>query len=98
MRRAFGKSIIFPCPYCGAADSRDRAHQQGCPRFPPLSQDQLLRLARNCERLWAEDGIRRAEREQEEAREAHVTEIRRAQAQVRRANIELRKARRAGLR
>ena len=74
---------IFPCADCGARDSRDESHQQGCPTLPPLSDAQIARIYQNVVRLWAEDGERRAEREQERAREAHVSRIRRARAKYR---------------
>lgn len=60
--------IVFPCAFCGAADSRDARHAQGCPRFAQPSKDELIRAARACERGWADDGLRRAEVEQKEAR------------------------------
>jgi hypothetical protein len=87
--------VIFPCMDCGAADSRDAAHAQGCPTLAPLSQDALIRIARRCERGWAEAGHRRAELEQQEARTAHVAELRRAGARARLAYRALREGRRA---
>jgi hypothetical protein len=98
--RGVAVGIIFPCAYCGAPDSRDEKHQQGCPRFAPLSDGALLRLARRCEQGWAEDARRRAEAEQEEARAAHIAEMVRSQSRARMAYARrlaaLRDARRRG--
>lgn len=77
------KPKIFPCADCGAPDSRDEAHAQGCPTVEPLSDEQVARIYQNVIRLWAEDDERRAEREVAAAREAYVTGIRRARAKYR---------------
>jgi hypothetical protein len=49
MRRA---AKIFPCAFCPAKDSRQPDHATGCPRFPDLSRDELVAIARNVERAW----------------------------------------------
>jgi hypothetical protein len=43
-----------PCRTCRSKDSRDAAHQRGCPALPPVSKAQLIRLARAVEAQWAE--------------------------------------------
>lgn len=44
---------VFPCAFCGAPDSRQRDHAQGCPRLPSLSRERLLAIALEAEAGWA---------------------------------------------
>lgn len=46
-------SIIFPCWKCGAPDSRQPDHAQGCPQLEPVSKESLIELARKVEEGWA---------------------------------------------
>jgi len=50
-----GSQTLKPvaCETCGAADSRDAAHARGCPKLEPLTQEQLIALARSVEAGWA---------------------------------------------
>ena len=41
-----------PCFYCRAKDSRDAAHQTGCPSLPELPKAELIRIAREVEVCW----------------------------------------------
>lgn len=43
-----------PCMVCGAPDSRAPDHARGCPELPAVSKQEMLRIAQNCERGWAE--------------------------------------------
>lgn len=43
-----------PCIVCGAPDSRAPDHARGCPELPAVSKQEMLRIAQNCERGWAE--------------------------------------------
>ena len=46
---------IYPCWYCGHADSHDLTHARGCPRLAPVPKEELLRIARYVEAGWARD-------------------------------------------
>lgn len=47
-------ALDVPCCYCGAPDSRAPDHARGCPELKPVSKAEMLRIAQNCERGWAE--------------------------------------------
>ncbi len=85
-----------PCAFCGAPDDRRPDHAQGCPRFPPLSKDELIRIARAVEQGWAERDIRErqraAEREQARATAAYREYLRgrKVEAAARRAGLSVR--------
>ncbi len=40
------------CWACGAADSRDAAHQRGCPALPEVSFRRRFLIALECEDAW----------------------------------------------
>lgn len=46
---------IFPCAFCGAPDARAKSHGAGCPKLPPVSKEELLRIALECEAGWRQD-------------------------------------------
>lgn len=61
---AGGRVADVPCEICTAPDARAADHARGCPTMKPLSKEELLAIALNCERGWAE--------ERENARGAHA--------------------------
>jgi hypothetical protein len=42
----------IPCAFCGAPDARAKSHARGCPKLPPVSKEELLRIALACEAGW----------------------------------------------
>lgn len=49
-------SIIFPCGYCGARDSRDAEHSQGCPTLPRVDDKAMREMLQRCCAAWAAGG------------------------------------------
>jgi hypothetical protein len=49
-----GRVAEVPCEVCNAPDARAADHRTGCPTMAPLSRAELLAIALNCERGWAE--------------------------------------------
>jgi len=55
LARPGGGSSSAPCDFCGAPDARQPDHAAGCPTLADLSRDELIAIARNCERGWREE-------------------------------------------
>jgi hypothetical protein len=53
--RTGGNAVVVPCEVCNAPDARAADHARGCPTMEPLSRAELLAIALNCERGWAEE-------------------------------------------
>jgi hypothetical protein len=47
-------SLVFPCGFCGAADSRDAEHQRGCPTLEQAPDAEVYRLQREVAAAWRE--------------------------------------------
>jgi hypothetical protein len=50
-------AFIHPCPTCGAEDSRDDNHKQGCPRLPRVSAAEMHRLSALVIEGWRRDQL-----------------------------------------